>query len=108
MTTWLVVRHKIRDYTAWKKVFDESEDLRKEHGIRAGGIGKNLDKPGEIYVYLQVDNVDRAKAFINSTELKDFMKRGGVVDKPDITFLEELAEVRDLAGSSLSGSPSDI
>jgi hypothetical protein len=30
--TVLVVQHKVRDFDAWKPVFDEDESRRREHG----------------------------------------------------------------------------
>jgi hypothetical protein len=35
MSATLAVRHHVRDYAAWRKVYDEAESLRAQHGWTA-------------------------------------------------------------------------
>ena len=35
MSATLAVRHNVRDYAAWRKVYDELETLRARHGCTA-------------------------------------------------------------------------
>ena len=37
MSATLVVRHKVNDYAAWRKVYDELEPIRARHGCTAHG-----------------------------------------------------------------------
>ena len=37
---------------------------------------------------LEIEDVDRARAFSESDDLRETMQKAGVIDKPDIYFLE--------------------
>ena len=57
-------------------------DLKEEHLFR------NADDPNEVLLLFSVEDVDKAKAFSASDDLRQAMEKAGVNDKPDIYFLE--------------------
>lgn len=92
----MVVRHKIRDYSLWKPIFDESEEKRREYGLKGGCINRNLNDPSELVVTLEIESVERATEFMKSPYVKTAMEKAGVLGEPVIYFLESLAEVPEL------------
>ncbi len=86
----VLVRSKIEDYAKWKPVFDEQASFRKSSGSKGENLFRNADNPNELLVLLEWDNMERAHKFAQSTELREAMQRAGVVDKPDIYFLEKI------------------
>jgi heme-degrading monooxygenase HmoA len=94
---YLVVRHRVRDYTSWKKVFDESEELRKTFGMHGGHILRNDDDPSEVIVALECESLERAREFTKSDTLRAAMDKAGVISKPEISYLNEVALVADYA-----------
>lgn len=89
---YVMIRHKVRDYEAWKAVFDEHGVARKEAGSGGGYLLRNLDDPNELVIFLRWDDLEKARAFVGSQDLKEAMARAGVADHPGIYFLELVEE----------------
>jgi len=85
----LVIRHKVADYAAWKPLFDAHAATRRAHGSLGGRVFRNAADPNEILALIEWDNLDRARLFGQSDDLREAMARSGVVDEPDLWFLEE-------------------
>jgi heme-degrading monooxygenase HmoA len=92
---YLLVRHKVEDYERWKPVFDHDHGAtRARRGSKGGRILRNADDPNELVILLEWDNLENAQRFANADDLKDAMQRAGVVDQPDVYFLEEVERLR--------------
>ncbi len=87
---YILVRHKVADYTKWKPVFDAHATSRQASGVQGGYLFRSTDDPNELFLLLEVTNLEQARQFAQSEDLRQAMQRGGVVDQPDIYFLEEL------------------
>jgi len=85
----LLVHHKVQDYSAWRKIFDEDDDRRKEYGSTGVQILKSASDPNDLTVIIDWPSVEAAKAFAASDVLKEKMKDAGVVSQPEMMFLEE-------------------
>ena len=87
--SYMLVRHKVSDVAKWRPLFEEHAAVRKEFGFKGAQAFKNADDPGEIVVLFEVQDMDRARQFSQTDELREAMERAGVSDVPDIFFLEE-------------------
>ena len=87
----LLIRHRIADFLAWKTVFDEHEPARRANGSQGGWLFRDADDPEEILLLLEWDDLERARLFADSDDLREAMTRAGVTDRPDIWFLEDVA-----------------
>jgi hypothetical protein len=83
------VRHHVRDYAAWRAVYDSFQGTQQEHGVRAEAVFRGLDDPNDITVIHDFDVADSARSFFGLLELKEAMQRGGVEGEPTIWFGEE-------------------
>jgi quinol monooxygenase YgiN len=88
---YMFVRHSVRDYEAWKSVFDSVSDLRASNGEKSYQIMRQGNGSNELFVLFEWDNLDNARKYAASPELKAAMERAGVSGKPEISFLEEAA-----------------
>ena len=88
---YMFVRHNVRDYEAWKSVFDSASDLRKRNGEKSYQILRQGNGSKELVALFAWDSLDNARKYAASAELKAAMERAGVVGKPEILFLEEAA-----------------
>lgn len=93
MATHLLVRHKVADYAKWRPVFDEHGKTRQASGSKHGHVFRNADNPNEIIVMFEWDSLENARKFGASDDLRKVMERAGVVDKPDVYFLEDTGTV---------------
>ena len=90
---YMFVRHSVRDYEAWKLVFDEVSDLRQRNGERSYQILRPDNDSKELFALFEWDSLDNARNYAASPELREAMGRAGVTGKPEIFFLEEAVRV---------------
>ena len=87
---YMLVRHKVENYAKWKPAYDEHAATRKDSGSKKAHLFRNADNPNEIVILFEWDNLDNARKFAQSEDLKKKMQQAGVSEKPDIYFLEEI------------------
>jgi quinol monooxygenase YgiN len=83
MVRWFV-RHRVRDYAAWREVYDGFADVQREGGVRAAAVYQSVDDPNDVTVTHDFDDVETARAFFSSPELRDAMMRAGVEGEPTL------------------------
>jgi hypothetical protein len=98
MLSYMLVRHKVKDFTAWKRVFDAHLPKRIEAGITEKYLFRSEKDMNEVIILYEVRDLVLARKFAESTDLRETMEKAGVIDKPDIYYLnEEKAGVRTKA-----------
>jgi quinol monooxygenase YgiN len=85
----VLVRFKVQEYARWRAVFDENAPTRAAQGMGNGHVFRNSSDPNEIIIVLEVTDLQKARAFVESPELKQAQQRGGVIPPPSITWLNE-------------------
>ena len=86
----LFVHHKVQDYPAWRKVFDDLTAMRTQFGSTGQQVFRSPSDPNEITILTDWRTLDQAKAYATSPELKEGMKNAGVTSQPDVMFLDEV------------------
>ena len=86
---YMLIRHKIRDFSLWKQVYDSHIQKRLEAGLSEKHLFTSSGDPHEVIILFEATDLERAKAFSESPDLRERMEQAGVVDKPDIYFLED-------------------
>jgi hypothetical protein len=89
MAQFVMIRHKVKDFDAWKVGFDAHAGKRSEAGLSGKQLLRSSDDGNEVVILLEAKDLDRAKAFIASPDLRETMQKFGVADKPDVYFLSE-------------------
>jgi hypothetical protein len=84
---YLLVRHKVADFTNWKRVFDSHAEAQRQSGLRIERVLRNLDDRDEVVLLFEVMDLEKARAFVSSPGVPRAKEQSGVVDKPDIYFL---------------------
>jgi hypothetical protein len=85
---YLLIRHKVKEFKTWKTGYDGHQSKRTEAGLTEKYLLRNSDDANEVVILFEVQDINRAKAFAASADLREKMQEVGVVDKPDIYFLE--------------------
>ena len=78
------VHHKVRDYAAWKTVFDEHEAVRRSHGQLEHRLYHAADDPLRLVVHNDFPTPADAEAFTHDPSLPEAMARAGVEGEPSI------------------------
>ena len=90
----MFIKHRVADYARWKPVFDEHEAMRIEHGTTGHSLHRDADDPNVIIIAFRVNDLNRAKEFAGSEELRSAMERAGVLGPPEIWFADDVEEKR--------------
>jgi heme-degrading monooxygenase HmoA len=88
----LIVRAKVQDYAKWKPLFDEHGAKRKAAGSKGGRLFRNEKDPNEVVILFEWEDLGKARKFTESEDLRQTMERAGVVGKPDLYLLVEIAK----------------
>ena len=84
----VIISHAVEDYDTWRKVYDNFDLYRKESGIVGHAVNQEFDDPNRVIVYHQAESLNTLRAFVDSTELKERMREGGVAEPLEIRFIE--------------------
>jgi hypothetical protein len=83
----LMVKHKVKDFNAWLKVFDnEGPTKRAEYGLIDRGIGRASEDSTMVYILFAVTDMAKVKARMASEDFKKLTTDAGVLGTPEAHF----------------------
>jgi hypothetical protein len=82
----LVVHHFVKDFDAWKPVFDEHEGVRREHEAIEHRVYRDPGNGNRVVVHIDFPTIEAARAFAADPSLPEAMERGGVEGEPTPGF----------------------
>ncbi len=85
-TVRLMINHKVKDWDAWKKSFDSHKQSRMDAGLTDRVVAHTIGDTHNVTLVFAVTDMDKAKAFMNSDDLKNKMKEAGVEGPPDFFY----------------------
>jgi hypothetical protein len=108
----VVVRSRVADFDTWLIAFDSHEDARRAAGILGHHINRAEEDPNDVSIYMAVSDLEKAKAFSASDDLRERMQSAGVVSAPEITYMTPVREAivwdRELPAFMLRHSVADF
>jgi quinol monooxygenase YgiN len=87
----MVITHNLKDYAAWKPLFDSHEQARKDAGLVGHCVMKDVKKPKSISIWSAYADQAKVDAMLGSEDMKTKMKEAGVVGKPTVVPLKHVA-----------------
>jgi heme-degrading monooxygenase HmoA len=90
-STIALVRHRVADFDAWKKVYDGFAPIQAERGVQSHQVLRSIESPNEVIVTHTFDSPEVARAFFATPELKEAMSKAGVkADSVEISYFDEV------------------
>ena len=89
MASFLLIRHKLRDFAEWKRGYDAYLPKLREIGLTEKHLLRNAHDANEVVILLEATDLGRAQAFAESAELRESRQKVGILDEPDVYFLSE-------------------
>jgi heme-degrading monooxygenase HmoA len=83
------VRHEVKDYDAWKAVYDEHGVVRNKLGCEGDRLLRDSGDPNQVLVLTFWPTLDAANAFAHDPSLPKAMQKAGIVGAPRIEIYEE-------------------
>jgi heme-degrading monooxygenase HmoA len=90
---YVLIQHQVKDYSTLEAVFLEDGERRRRSGSKGGRLFRNTDDPGNLVALFEWDDVERARAFANSYELREAVEWATDATPPRATVLEDVLEV---------------
>jgi quinol monooxygenase YgiN len=91
---YMLVRHKVGNYSNWRSAFDASLDARHRAGEQSCRMFRDAEEEGVVTLLHEWDSIDHARRYVQSPELQQMLKSAGVVDKPEVRYLAEMYTIR--------------
>lgn len=86
----LLVRNKVKDFAKWYTYFEADSDAAAEYGVTLATLWQSTDDPNNVFFLLNIENVDRANAFMARPESQEIGIKSGVIDG-EVHYLEAVA-----------------
>jgi len=77
---YLFCRNRIVEYKKWKQVFESNRKARLATGLHLLSLGRSLEEANNMFFVFRVDDLDKARAFIEASDAADARKESGVLD----------------------------
>jgi hypothetical protein len=88
----VVLSTSVADFDSWLAAFNSHEDARRDAGILGHHINRAEGDPNEISVFMALSDLEKAKEFAASDELRERMQASGVLGAPQIQYLTPVRE----------------
>jgi hypothetical protein len=76
-----------QDFGKWKSAIPAHQEDRAAAGLKDLKLWYNINDSNEIVVLFEISDVEKARVFVESKDLKDRMTAAGVTATPDNLFL---------------------
>jgi hypothetical protein len=86
----LLIRHTVKDFGRWKACFDRHAETRRSIGSKGGRLLRSSTRPNEIVLLFEWEDLDLARRFSQSENLRAVMQEAGVNELPDILLLDDV------------------
>jgi len=86
---YTLIIHEVEDYPAWKQVFDQAADIRKQAGELSYQVLRDEHDPNKIVHFSLWISTAAARAFFESPELVEIRAKAGV-KSPEFIYLQQL------------------
>lgn len=84
----MAITHIVKDFDSWKKGFDDHESARIANGLTKPVVSRDMGNPNKVLVFLRVADLQKAKDFAASPNLKEAIQKDGVISKPEIVYVD--------------------
>lgn len=88
--SYVLVRHDVEEFSKWKSLYDKHLETRKAGGSKGARVFRNANNPNEAVLLFEWNDIENARKFTQSDDLRQRMQEAGVTGKPDIFFLDEV------------------
>ena len=83
---YVLIIHEVKDYSTWKKQFDQAADIRKVAGEISFQVLKFQHEPNKVVHFSNWDDLEKARSFFDSPEVQQIRLDAGV-KTPEFNYL---------------------
>ena len=79
----MVIHHRVKDYDAWRPLYDAHENSRASAGITNGRVFRKAEDPNDLVILFDAADVAKARSWTTSEDLKSTMQKRREGDRND-------------------------
>ena len=87
MASYMMVRHRVRDFGKWKVVYDEHQGARKKAGLTEVQLLRGIEDGNDVVLLFEAKSAEKTRAFSDAPNTRETMNRAGVMARPEVLFL---------------------
>ena len=88
---YVLIIHAVKDYKAWKQVFDNAASIRKNAGEQSYYVLRDENDANRVVHFSKWASIAQAKAFFESPRLVEIRRQAGV-EAPEFNYLYSLEQ----------------
>jgi hypothetical protein len=85
---YLIIRHPVADFARWKPHYDAHAGARDAAGLVEKELLHDVNDPNHLVLLFEANDLAKAKELVESDSIKEAMREGGVIGKPEFFFLQ--------------------
>ena len=86
----ILVQLRVENYEKWRKFFEENAPTRNALGATSTTILQQENDPNSVAILFEVPDLNRAKQFSQSPELREAQQRSGVIGMPNVSYYSDV------------------
>jgi quinol monooxygenase YgiN len=86
----MLIQHHVKDFAAWKKVYDSLKELRASNGELSDQLYRDAGDPNKLTLVFKWSSLASAQKWAQSPDLQAAMEKAGVDGAPVVSFLNEV------------------
>jgi heme-degrading monooxygenase HmoA len=84
----LLIHHKVENFAIWKRAYDGHRNARDQAGLTELHLLRTVADQNDVVILFETDDLERARAFVRSDDLRNKMQEAGVIGTPELLELE--------------------
>ncbi len=100
---YMLIHHRVKDYTTWRPFFDGHIETQKRAGLRVVHVLQSSTDPQEMIILFEASDLKKAQEYASSDDLRETMQKAGVIVKPEVYFLNEAGQPYSRSKEPISG-----
>lgn len=89
MKWYLMIQHRVKEYSYWRIEYDASLDWRKSQGELDSQIFQDNYDLNLVIILSEWESLEKLQQFIAEPELSEIMTHAGVLDQPILHILRK-------------------
>jgi hypothetical protein len=77
---YMLCRNRVRNFDHWKGVFDSHADAHRAAGLKLVHLWYELNSPRNIFFLFEVEDMERARAFLDSSDAAASERQSGLIE----------------------------
>jgi quinol monooxygenase YgiN len=90
MTVQMLIRYPVSDYQQWRNVYESTVQHHQKLGVKPLHLFTDIENPNTVTLIFEAKDLECAKNYNASPELREAREKAGLLSKPEIHFLSSI------------------